>query len=960
MNTKLDNITTQYRTFNDNQVLTDGQLNEFIDYFEDQDRLTRTRLNGVGIACGFESTIETNGSLTITQGVGVTTDGDLLMLRGKGPTSKQAKINITGKNYTYYRTFNDDLSYPHFNNGTSHLPLLELLTTEDYQSLGNVVNNADSPKPLSGFTTLANMTVILYLESYSSGDTPCEDIDCTNKGDEQIANLRVLLAESTKVQSFLVDGPTPDNIYKIQNNFEKLYDELPELQVKRVILDTSIISGPQLKAKFQDAITANDIVSRLSDSFDRIATTFNTPYNLNGVSLYNKLFGILNTAPPTVVDYQYRYDLLKDLLDTYNEIKGLLLHLKSSCCPEITSFPKHLLLGNAGKRPELGTLMANRHDFYSAASNTNDDENYQRIKLLNERFIQKITNFQSISGPIKVTPSRIAVKLGERAVPAYYNVNTSLLQKWNFEKAKTDREVYNLSYSTAALAGVDYIQNPLKYNLDDNDFFRVEGAIGIPFTVAAQSINSIIKQYNLPFRVVTVVLDNGKSKVTSTPTGGIRKEVSSELLELAVEPTVISVKELRDQLLAISGGISNQSKNIQDTLQDISKLDVQLKKLNNLEAADTLDTRISLVKENPIKSDIVSELLSDLLTSTPGMEHLGGAYAGGTLFLLAESEQNNKVLADFTLPYMCCAKKDTAFLVLPSDKICANAATMPMTIVPLDGEIKAFAGTVPLNVIRQKGGQNFFTPALVNKLYYGQTITFTVNDTPVDAKITVYPQPAITLQVNNITYDYNTKLATVYYKVTNTGTEPIASYQWNYGNETTNTQAPGPDNLLARVFPIELDENVTYTTTLTVVSQNGGCSTQVNVSFELKGIKAIPCGEVLNFSGEQSVYEYNIDFKEGIGSVGLSYNVRSTTCRFVIEWDGKKVADSGYVGKPTNLQSLINAGVKQDEINLSERLVAPTSLKFTKDKATPAYAKVTVYSLGKTAWDATGLCAIER
>ena len=62
MNAKLDNVTTQYRKFNENQVLTDGQLNEFIDYFEDQDRLSRTLLSGVGIVCGFKSTI-TSSSL---------------------------------------------------------------------------------------------------------------------------------------------------------------------------------------------------------------------------------------------------------------------------------------------------------------------------------------------------------------------------------------------------------------------------------------------------------------------------------------------------------------------------------------------------------------------------------------------------------------------------------------------------------------------------------------------------------------------------------------------------------------------------------------------------------------------------------------------------------------------------------------------------------------------------------
>lgn len=102
MNTKLDNVTTQYRKFNDNQALTEGQLNEFIDYFEDQDRLSRTRLSGVGVVCGFQSKyveLEILPTLTektsrpgdmdleipldtimITQGAGVTTDGDLITL----------------------------------------------------------------------------------------------------------------------------------------------------------------------------------------------------------------------------------------------------------------------------------------------------------------------------------------------------------------------------------------------------------------------------------------------------------------------------------------------------------------------------------------------------------------------------------------------------------------------------------------------------------------------------------------------------------------------------------------------------------------------------------------------------------------------------------------------------------------------------------------------------------------
>ncbi|MBL4605338.1 MAG: hypothetical protein JKY02_06705 [Flavobacteriaceae bacterium] len=54
INTKLVDISTQYSKFNKNQVLTETQLNGFLDYFDDQHRLSRTSLSGVGIVCGFK------------------------------------------------------------------------------------------------------------------------------------------------------------------------------------------------------------------------------------------------------------------------------------------------------------------------------------------------------------------------------------------------------------------------------------------------------------------------------------------------------------------------------------------------------------------------------------------------------------------------------------------------------------------------------------------------------------------------------------------------------------------------------------------------------------------------------------------------------------------------------------------------------------------------------------------
>ncbi len=158
MNAKLDNITTQYRKFNENQALTEGQLNEFIDYFEDQDRLSRTRLSGVGVVCGFQSTyidfvlqpdsvmekksgsedreIDLNfNTIAITQGAGVTTDGDLITLRQKTDKEAEVTIDFTTNTYKYFRNYTDKVGYKHFLIGGKQIPLLELITQEEYTQL---------------------------------------------------------------------------------------------------------------------------------------------------------------------------------------------------------------------------------------------------------------------------------------------------------------------------------------------------------------------------------------------------------------------------------------------------------------------------------------------------------------------------------------------------------------------------------------------------------------------------------------------------------------------------------------------------------------------------------------------------------------------------------------------------------------------------------------------------------
>lgn len=231
INTKLVDISTQYSKFNKNQVLTETQLNGFLDYFDDQHRISRTSLSGVGIVCGFKVVYDgSDFSVKITQGRGVTTDGDLLALQEKSITEKGKNddtlksIALSNKKYRFYKKFVDqNAQYDHFiTPDKNQVNLWEL-----YEE--NNVN--DSSKDLKDFPDIGNMVVLLYLENYSKQGDLCTKLSCDNQGIEQVAKLRVLLVSIDDAKYIASQDP----IYN-KHNWHETYTSLPVVQAKRVVL----------------------------------------------------------------------------------------------------------------------------------------------------------------------------------------------------------------------------------------------------------------------------------------------------------------------------------------------------------------------------------------------------------------------------------------------------------------------------------------------------------------------------------------------------------------------------------------------------------------------------------------------------------------------------------------------------------------------------------------------------
>lgn len=1001
MNTKLDNITAQYRKFNENQALTEDQLNEFIDYFEDQDRLSRTKLSGTGIVCGFRTatafglTDPNLNGLGISQGAGVTTDGDLITLRNKQDGVKEVSIDFDGKVFTHYRpyTYDDSRGYPHFS---------EVVNALEVRSAGEIEDTENDFLELNP-GVLANKIVLLFLESYENQESPCQDADCDNQGEEQVSELRVLLVDARDVEN-IINGTSQDTIYNKHNEFEVLYDALPNIEVSRAFLTADITTGVEVRAKFTDAIERDNIVSKLSTGFESISQTFNVSINLGGQTLTTLLTNLLNTSG---TDYQYRYDLLKDLVTTYNEIKDLLLHLKAECCPSIHSFPKHLMLGPVGASLELGENTMYRHDFYKSPILSEEDENYTRTVLLAERFVQKIETFRKYIGPVRITPSKKDTDLGEKAVPFYYNVTNGLLETWNYEKSENDKEDHNLSYHKGNLADDDFIQNPLNYTLDDNNFFRIEGHLGQSYKIAYENINAIKAKYGLPFDVKTLMLRE-KSFTRGIPTVGLPTrgfpvarvsdvqvdadvtrtvtdlseavsnaqrisadvtDTSDDVQRISIvdfpvsdsDTTEISIADLRQQLLQVSDAfVNNADIDQQETLQTIANLDYQLNLLNEVEALTkpplTQGGDVTVVTQDLKEDDVESELLSDFMERHSGLEHFAGVEPGGTFILVHESENSPQVIADFSLPYLCCDKKEPVFLLLPVTQLCADEAPIAMTVIPKDGEIKAFDGLTEITGVTTSGEQSFFDPSLVPASSQGRPITFTVNDDAVETVLTVHEFPVVTIAEQSTTFKNDNTEADVVFSVT--GGNANFEYNWNFGDGEIATINPNPvvNGVVLKTYTVDPDNDETYNVAITITNKVTGCSAQRNVPINISA-PSVPCDQAFNHSGNTGDFFYFIDFGNDTGTAGIDYNAFSIPDRFIIEWDGNVVADSGYVGASSYNSSLIQAGVPQSLINTGSPSTGSGTLTFNKNKSTPTKAKIIVQApLGSTGWNVQGRC----
>ncbi len=496
-----------YPIFEADQVLTSGHLNDLVIYLEEQERLTRNKLIGIGIVCGLNLRYSSSGKrkdITISKGCGITSEGYLVAL------DETICTHIREDAYV------DPVDYPDL----MGMRLMEMLTQEEA-----ALEESSDVSPISTISenTLNELAVVLYLEKLDEDLKNCIPEDCNDKGKKRIFTIRKLLVEKSALRQ-LISNKQGFKSAQTESTLETAVNgvfHLPEVYIERVVVPQ--VPGIQLSTL--QGIYVNSINSGIPQLASAIgATSHLLQPALAGLQderiteekiklALAKGYDNLKKNNPTAL--QYFYDYLNDLTDAYHEFREEAFDLLSMCCPDESLFGCHLMLGEVIDDGDCEPSIY-RHRWYPSPIHDSPNHLTEKVRCLYERLILMLQTFDVPSVEnIEITPSKSTMyALSQRAIPYYYQVNskTNLYRHWDYDKKRKCRANTNLSFHSEKYAEVNKqerfiaTRQPLSFRLGQNDFFRIEGHLGKNYKTALESIQQQRDQYGLPFDIVALKL----------------------------------------------------------------------------------------------------------------------------------------------------------------------------------------------------------------------------------------------------------------------------------------------------------------------------------------------------------------------------------------------------------------------------------------------------------------------
>lgn len=507
----MDTTQLTYPIFEANQVLTKAHLNDLFEYLDEQQRLTRANLVGIGIVCGLRGELTGTGTVRLTRGCGITSQGYLVVEPDDLELVSVRPYQLPGED-----------PYPP---GGMYAPLVQPGTEPPQQyDLWELFPDDDEPGAQSlaaSGLVLEDKALVLFVELRRGGLRTCSPTSCDDRGSQVTATVRRLLVDTADLQQAKTAAPT---IPAIDDAGARL--RLPDLRMPRYdVPNSGPVATEEVLAGFQAPFRSQKLASATAAALDALYSAFRPivveSHPVNPFATFINRFGFLDNNPTTTTQVrflQYYWDLFRDLLAAYDEVRWAGVDLMCACCPPEGLFPRHLATGAlvpVGPAPD-----PLRHHFIGSPAVSGCEQQSSRFRTLFERLVSMVeafTDTPSLPPPsktapdpqIRVTPSRTGdAPLGTRAIPYYYEQDGAppLYRRWDPVKTERQRAHHNLGYRAHEQTPVApaYVTRPLGYDLEPHDFLRIEGHLGKNVRDVVSTLLTVRDQQRLPFEVVAL------------------------------------------------------------------------------------------------------------------------------------------------------------------------------------------------------------------------------------------------------------------------------------------------------------------------------------------------------------------------------------------------------------------------------------------------------------------------
>jgi len=634
---KYDAHEYDYPDFQPDQVLSADHLNHSFAFNEQQERLTRTNLIGIGIVCGLKASKSADGkTVTISKGTGVTSHGYLII---QGKENSEESID-----YKKYRSFAADIvkdvKYDVLVSGAAaKYPLWELLDA----------NEAKPADPDLTDAFLSNKVLLLFYEMLAVDAKNCDTTSCDDKGKTISITVRKLLVNVTDADKIILELNTKAQASGSGEVFPGIYN-LAEIKLPRFdVLATSLETTNDLFKAYQKIFTKTFVES--------VGNALNAAYNMfkaylkdnsNPFVSFNTNFAFLHNGSidgNDLLHFQYYWDFFSDLIVAYNEWRSAALPLGAMCTPPEALFPRHLFLSYFGETEGIAKSKY-RNYFIPSPVLSQQEQSYKEFKSLFQRVVRLIVNrnlpLPAVSGSatadanIRITPSLIGSQpLGWRAIPYYYKPNEAsnkLVEVWNYAETKRGKQNLILSYKPTYNVGDDFVQNPLLYDLESYNFFRVEGHIGKSYGPVLASLKKLITENRLPVDLVALELSNDPSNTKVEDGCGITHiQAQFELLKnelicclkknikfwgelviqqnVAAEPGEANLIPGLNVFFREKGSFENVNKRSGGVVDKLKEVEAQYRGVNNKAADEVKKLMVSIDKEEKAAASEPSKVL---------------------------------------------------------------------------------------------------------------------------------------------------------------------------------------------------------------------------------------------------------------------------------------------------------------------------------------------------------------